>query len=342
MALPARFANRYELGRLIGWGGFGDVWLAWDHHRNMQVALKLFRQPIPMLAYYEAQLLTALEGDHVLKVNNADTFVDTPYLATAVAAGGTAEDQLPGSPFGFPADVAIRWTRHLLVGLGSCHGRRLAHRDIKPSNLFLSAPDHGLIGDFGVAAVLDAADTVSKAGTPETMAPEMIRDGRGTLSSDVYSVGVTLYRLLTGRWAFQGLSPAETEALVLAGVYAPLRDVAPHISRRLADRVKAAMSPDFAKRPATANEFHDALGAPDLMARAWQRIAPHPGHDRCWQEVRTGAGASHEVCVNVAGTGFAIEVRRATGSRSRVLTYCRTANDERQLLVRLRDTFDHL
>ncbi|MEK6225269.1 MAG: serine/threonine-protein kinase [Chloroflexota bacterium] len=342
IALPV-FAGRYALLRQIGLGGFGVVWLAHDQHLNHQVALKLFRQPIPALAYREAQLLTALEGEHVLRVNNADTFIDTPYLDTRIAALGSAEDQLRAHPFGVPPPIAVRWVRHLLIGLKSCHDRRLIHCDIKPSNLFLNSMDLGLVGDFGVTQLMDpTTGMVAKAGTPETMAPEMIRDGRAGLVSDVYSTGVTLYRLLTGAWPFQGATAAATEALVVAGACTPLRNLAPHVSRRLSDRVSRAMAYDPAARYPDAGAFHDALGAPGLVPRSWERIAPHAGHDRCWSEEPRGRGAArHQVCVT-KGTAYDIDVRRTTGAGGRLARYCGIVRDERELVRRLKEVFREL
>lgn len=189
---------------------------------------------------------------------------------------------------------------------------------------------------------MDAQNTVAKAGTPQTMAPEMIRDGRGTASSDLYSTGVTLYRLLTGSWPFDAATPAETEALVLTGSHVPLRDAAPHVSRRLADRVAKAMAYDPAARYPSAGALHDALGAPGLTPRAWQRIAPHVGHDRCWTEQPRGrAGALHQVCV-IKATDYAIDVRRITGAGGRIARSCGTAHDARELVLNLKQVFRDL
>src|SRR5262245_54933695 len=114
------FANRYERSRELGRGGYGVVWLATDHHLERSVALKLFGRNQNVFAYREAQFLTALESPHVLRVFNADSYQDIPYMATEVAPLGSAEDRIGANP-GVPADVAIRWIRHLLVGLGLCH-----------------------------------------------------------------------------------------------------------------------------------------------------------------------------------------------------------------------------
>jgi serine/threonine protein kinase len=304
----------------------------------------MFRAGSPVIhAYHEARLLTALEGDHVLRVYNADTHIDVPYIATRIAAEGSAEDKLvANAPLGVRPDVAVTWTRHLLVGLGSCHSFNLVHRDIKPSNIFLDRPDWALLGDFGLAHPQDANGRVPVAGTPATMAPEMFQHGDGTVASDIYSVGVTMYRLLTGAWPFEGPDPPALASAVVARQYVRLRDAAPHVPRRLADRAEKAMAASPGGRYASWREMHEDLGRHGLR-RIWQRRPPHPGHDRCWIEHPSGSGVSYQVCVTVDAQGhFQIETRRATGAGSRVLNYCLSARNESQLAVRLRDVFDHL
>src|ERR1700730_8864136 len=178
---PQRFADRYEIQGFLGEGGMGKVWRAYDPNQHMEVALKLFQPGSrPSHAYFEAQVLTALEGDHVLRVYNADTDSDIPFLATRVATEGSAEDALKTRPFGIRADNALTWCRHLLVGLGSCHAAGLLHRDIKPSNLFLDRIDWGMVGDFGLACPLDTNNSAPAAGTFLSMAPEMYLTGQGS------------------------------------------------------------------------------------------------------------------------------------------------------------------
>lgn len=319
------------------------MWRAWDRNQHQEVALKLFAPGAPVIhAYHEARVLTALEGDYVLRVFNADTYADIPYIATKVAREGSTEDRLvTTAPFGVRPDEAVAWGRQLLVGLGSCHALDLIHRDIKPSNIFLERSDWALLGDFGLAHPVDGNGRVPPAGTTVTMAPEMFRLGYGTAVSDIYSVGVSMYRLLTGEWPLDGPDDAEILKAILNRQYVRLRDAAPHVPRRLAERVEKAMAQAEGDRYATARDMHEDLGRHGL-GRIWQRIVPHPGHDRCWEEQRTRrAGATHRVCVTRDPVGaFAIETRRASGAR--ILRYCRSAANEPQLAVRLRDVFDHL
>ncbi len=342
----ALFADRYEPRAPLGQGGFGVVWRAFDHNQHMEVALKLFKPGSPVIhAYHEARVLTALEGEHVLRVYNADTdSSDIPYIATRIASAGSAEDALVTSaPFGVRPDVAVMWARHMLVGLGSCHALGLVHRDIKTHNLFLDRPDWAMLGDFGLAYPADVNGRVPRGGTPVTMPPEMIQQGHGTYVSDIYATGVTLYRLLTGAWPFNGATDADIFAAIVQGTYVHLRDAAPHVSRRLADHVERAMAFAEADRYQTWRELHDALGDPNLVRRSWERIAPHLNHLLCWVEQGAGVGTTHQVCVWDAGSGrFDVETRRATGARSRVTAHCGTVANERALRVHLRRTFDHL
>jgi serine/threonine protein kinase len=337
------FADRYHRRAILGTGGFGVVWRAWDDNQNQEVALKLFASSSPVIhAYHEARVLTALESDNVLRVFNADTFADIPYIATRIAAEGSAEDKLGlAAPLGARPDDAVAWTRQVLVGLGSCHAFGLVHRDIKPSNIFLESNDWALLGDFGLAHPPDAKGRVPPAGTTVTMAPEMFRQGFGTIVSDVYSIGVSMYRVLSGAWPFEGPDDPEIIRAVLNREYVRLRDTAPHVPKRLADRVEKAMANDPGDRYQTWAEMHAEL-ANHGLSRIWQRIVPHPTHNRCWIECRTRSrGAIHQVCVTQDASGqFDIEARRIGGSR--VSRYCRSARDERRLAIALRDTFDHL
>lgn len=340
------FADRYERRAPLGQGGFGVVFRAFDHNQRMEVALKLYKVGTPVIhRYHEARVLTALEGPHVLRVYNADVDAsDIPYIATRIATAGSTEDALVTyAPFGVRPDVAVAWIRHMLVGLESCHAIGLVHRDVKTQNVFLDGPDWAMLGDFGLAHPADVNGRVPPGGTPVTMSPEMIQSGYGTYVSDIYSTGVTLYRLLTGTWPFDGATPADVFAAIVQGTFVPLRERAPHVSRRLAGRVERAMASAEADRYQTPREFHDALGHPDLVRRSWQRVGAHPNHVYCWLEQSLGPATTHQVCVwDAGGDRFEVETRRATAAGSRVTAYCGASRNQQALWVRLRQTFDHL
>ena len=329
------FARRYEPIDVLGQGGFGVVWRAIDHNLRREVALKLFQQGAHVFqAYYEAQLLIALESPHILRVFDATTYQDIPHITTAVAPLRSAEDRM--RPFGIPVQTSVRWVRHLLVGLDVCHGSGLLHRDIKPSNLFLQSEDLAQLGDFGVAAVMDPAGFTDAHGDWRIRAPELYLSGKATVLSDVYSAGLCLYTLLTGEYPFVG-TPPEIEAKVTNADLPRLRDLAPHVPQSLAQRVERAISLNPADRFPSANALHASLGQIGALAFSWRRVEPHPDHSQCWVGKSTKGAADLQVCVEAVGGSFAYTTSRAKSGR-RLTSYCGIAAPK-QLPVRLRQVF---
>lgn len=336
-AVPRLFAGRYERQTVLGRGGYGVVWRAHDHNLGRDVALKLFARGSGItFPVREARVLTALESPHILRVFNADEYQDVPFLATEIAALRAADDQIAG--IGVPPRLAVRWVRHLLVGLEFCHAQRLIHRDIKPANLFLQTEELAQLGDFGVAAIANPAGLVAAEGDFRIRAPEMYSTGAGTASSDLYSVGVTLFALLSGTYPFGG-TPLEIEQGAVHDNPPNIRDLAPHISLQLARRVRKSIAKDPADRYTTAREMHQALGQVTPRDRAWSPRATHPGHDRCWESSAGDGRQGLVVCVTATASGYDIETRRSSGARSRLRAFCGTANTEPRLRVFLRDLF---
>lgn len=334
---------RYEIRAFLGKGGTGEVWLARDKNQGRDVALKLFPAgSLTIHAYHEATVLTLIASDNVMQVYNADTYIDVPYLATAIAGAGTTEDRASAAPgLGLPAPLVIRWIRHCLIGLDACHAMNLVHRDIKTSNVFLNGDEWALLGDFGIAYPMDTSGRVPAGGTPVTMSPEMLTVGYGGLASDIYSVGVSAYRLLVGRWPFEGATQADLEKAIVNREYISLRDAAPHVSRRLAERIEKAMAADPADRYPSAMALHDELARHGLVRRVWHRQSAHPGHLACWLETPT-SGIPHQVCAIDRGLGLADVETRFVPSGHKVGSHCHYGIKPRDLSVRLRQVFDHL
>lgn len=333
------FARRYECTEELGSGQFGRVLRALDHHLGREVALKLLiRGNSIELAVREAQVLTALESPHIVRVFNADIYQDVPFLATDVAPLKSCEDHM--DKYGVRPELAVRWTRQMLIGLGVCHTRGLIHGDIKPSNAFLYQPDEARLGDFGVARMMDQAGRARARGDPRIQPPEVLRTGISTPRSDIYGAGVLLYTLLTGKYPYTSTDPAQLRKDILQGRKAPLRDAAPHVGRGLAQRVAKAMSHNPGDRYASATEMHAALGSLPRRSGAWQRITPHVGHNQCWEN--EGTSTPLQVCVLGSQRPYDVEVRRRTGSQSRLRRHCATCPNNRALLVHLRRTFEAL
>jgi eukaryotic-like serine/threonine-protein kinase len=330
------FAGRYRLIDVLGEGSNGPVWRAVDANRgDLEVALKRFVPGQPnIVAYEEAGILTRLESDHILRVHNADTFEDVPYIATAVAASTTEAELARQLPLGLRPDLVLTWTRQLLVGLRICHDSGLVHRDVKPANVFIDRGGRALLGDFGLARA-DHGQGAPIAGTERIRSPELFGTGYATRMSDIWAVGVTMYRLLTGEWPF------ETSQQVLRGDFVRVGDAAPHVPRRLAERIERCLRIDPSARFSSAAEMHSELGVADLLPRVWSPLPPHAGHERCWVEMAEG-WTGLDVCLIAPGAVAAIEVRRATASRPRVNAFCRTGIRAARVAKELRKTFRDL
>lgn len=300
------FASRYRLARFIGRGGYGEVYEAVDTHQGDVVAIKLLQSVSAARPWAEAEVLTALRSRYILGVRNADVATGTLYLVTDLACFGTAADRM--STQGVHPDVAVGWIRHACRGTTRTHHARLVHRDIKPDNLFLTAEDAAVLGDFGLAKLVDAAGRASWGGTPITMAPEVVARGPTSVQSDVYSLGASMYALLAGRYAHNGPDPASCYAAVLAGPPPRLRDIAPHVTLALAARVETAMERDQTKRYPDPACFDAALGELPTATRRWRRTDEHaPHHRACFRGESVGSGRDATVCAVASGRRFAVE-----------------------------------
>lgn len=336
-AVGATIADRYRLEKFLGRGGYGEVWRAHDMYRNHTIALKLLLNRDRRQAWYEASLLTALSSPHILAVNNADVAVDVPYLDTTLAK--CSLDAI-SQPIGVEPRLAIDWTRRALRGLNLCHRRGLLHRDVKPDNIFLTLEGDARLGDFGIAALMDSAGSATPDGDPRIWAPEFYQGARSTVASDIYAAAVTLYALLAGRMPFNQTYQADLDAAIQAGDCPDIRDLAPHVSQALADKVRQGMSLEPSERYASASLFDSKLGGLPSRQRHFAPIPAHQGHDRCWQV--EGKGAAMYVCVAVPQGSPRIDIEtRRVNSGTRMTQHCDQVK-MKNLPARLRKIFNAL
>jgi serine/threonine-protein kinase len=329
---------RYRLDGRLGSGWFGEVHLAHDLHLNYDVAIKLLRKgPDEATSLIrEGEYLKALESPYVLHVENADVAGDIGYLATELAAGGSVEDQLPGE--GLAPSRVLPIMRQALIGLRACHEYGLIHCDIKPGNVFLRDHDRVALGDFGAAGRVNERGEVRVGGDPRIRAPEMLRGGAGNVRTDIYSAGVTMYRMLTGEWPVDW--PGDFKTLrdrVLAREFRDLADLAPHVPGTFIQIVRSAMAPSPSDRFGSAEQLSMDLSRVDL-GRQWARIPSHVGHESCWTDA-PGGRAARTVCVTLSAGRYQILTRRATGAGSRIRNLCLTEIVPRRLGIELRRVF---
>lgn len=329
--------ERYEVVHFLGNGSFGEVYETVDRFQDVTVALKLLQRYPSHNPWQEAQHLTALRSEYILPVLNADHFGGILYIVTKLATNGSAADRM--EPCGVPPETAIRWIRSACRGAGRTHDARLLHRDIKAENLFIDERDNALLGDFGIAELMTGAGLASWGGSYETMAPEVAAGGATSIASDVYSLGATLYALLSGEYGHNDVDPDALRAKVVNGPPPILRDAAPHVARALAQRVSKAMSRNASDRFTSPTAFDAALGTLPPTECFWARTDEHSraGHERCWRGRRTGR-TDVTVCAVPAGRRIAVLAKHDPSGNS-IHAACQPAAPRSALSRNLRAAF---
>lgn len=208
--LAGQYLGRYYLAEQLGEGGMAVVYKAHDTRLERDVAIKFIRRgafPTDALGEVlkrferEAKSLAKLSHPNIVKVHDYGEHEGSPYLVMEYMPGGTLRKIL-GKPI--PWQIALRLLLPLARGVEYAHRRGIVHRDIKPANILITESGDPMLSDFGIAKLFEADQTTHLTGTgmlvgtPEYMAPEQW-DGKSNPQSDLYSLGIVLYEMVTGR-----------------------------------------------------------------------------------------------------------------------------------------------
>jgi formylglycine-generating enzyme required for sulfatase activity len=272
---PGR-VGRFRLERLPGCGSFGRVYLAFDELLERPVAVKVphperVARPHDAEAYLaEARNAAKLDHPHIVPVHDAGSADGVPcYIVSKYVTGRTLAQALRDGRPEFAGAAAL--AAAVAEALHYAHRRGLVHRDVKPGNILLDVAGKPYVADFGLALRDEDVGTGPRfPGTPAYMSPEQVRgeghrvDGR----SDVYSLGVVLYEMLTGQSPFRGAPPEALPEQVTVGEVRPPRQVDEAVPRELERICLRALAERAADRYATAQELADDLRQ-FLAAPAW-------------------------------------------------------------------------
>jgi len=262
---PVATWNHLRLVEKIGEGAFGEVYRAHDPRLARDVALKLLHEPAlaggrrASAVIEEGRLLARVRHPNVVTVYGAEClkgqvgiwteFIDGQTLHTIVSERG---------PLAVEDVVSIGID--LCRALAAVHGADLLHRDIKAQNVMREAGGRIVLMDFGAGRdVVTAAGNGDVAGTPLYLAPELFTGGEASAASDVYSLGVLLFFLLTGKFPVSGRTVKEVQAAHREGRRVPLRPLRSELPAALFEAIERCLSFDPRRRFASAQEFEQAL-----------------------------------------------------------------------------------
>jgi serine/threonine-protein kinase len=265
-------ADRYRIVSLLGIGGMGEVYRADDLTLDQPVALKflppsLGSKPQWMERFHnEVRMSRQVTHPNVCRVFDIGQ-VDGEQFISMEFVDGEDLSALLRRIGRLPRDKAVQITRQICAGLAAAHDRGVLHRDLKPANIMLDGRGQVRITDFGISAPLEGRQD-SAAGTPAYMAPEQFSRGEASVRSDLYSLGLVMYEIFTGRQAFSAHSILEYAKLHKSSTptnpSAVIDDMDPLVERV----ILRCLEKDPTKRPASALTVSAALPGGDPLAAA--------------------------------------------------------------------------
>jgi serine/threonine-protein kinase len=266
-------AGRYRIAGLLGRGGMGEVYRATDLTLGQVVALKFLPEATArderLLArfYNEVRIARQVAHPNVCRVYDIGQVDGLHYISMEYVDGEDLGSLLRRIGR-LPVDKALETARKLCAGLAAAHEKGVLHRDLKPANIMIDGRGQVIVMDFGLAGFSGQLQGDIRSGTPAYMSPEQLAGTEVTIRSDIYSLGLVLYELFTGKRAFQAASLRELmemqERATPASITALVKELDPAVERV----IQRCLQPDPRKRPASALAVAAALPGGDPLAAA--------------------------------------------------------------------------
>ena len=275
MFFRGQIIGKYKILQTIGSGGFGTVYLAEDTWIDKKVALKVpHKQSVDFGELLrEPRLLASVSHPNIVSITTAEKQDGVFFIVMEFVPGETLE-AIIAREGALDLNRALDYICQICNAVDHAHRQGVLHRDLRPSNVLVA--DRGLlkVADFGTSRFLEiAAHGTTVIGSPPYMAPEQFH-GKAVFASDIYSLGVTMYQILTGTLPYDTPSPADLDRLIRGELQTGPRMKNPKVPKAINDIVLKAMAPDIPSRYQRASDLlDDVLAARDGSARRTPRPA---------------------------------------------------------------------
>lgn len=256
--------NRYEILDTIGVGGMAMVYKAYCHRLHRFVAVKVLRKDLASDAEFrrrfhdEAQAVAMLSHPNIVSIYDVSRGEDLEYIVMELIDGITLKQYMKKKGGKLTWREAMHYITQILRALGHAHSRGIIHRDIKPQNIMVLRDGSVRVADFGIARVMSAAQntlTQEALGSVHYISPEQARGSHIDERADLYSAGVVLYEMLTGRLPFEGDSPVSVAIQHISSIPLSPRELNPEIPEALESITLKAMASNVDRRYKNAEEM---------------------------------------------------------------------------------------
>jgi eukaryotic-like serine/threonine-protein kinase len=265
--------GKYKVLSTIGSGGFGTVYLAEDTWIDKKVALKVpHKQSVDFGDLLrEPRLLASLNHPNIVTILTAEKQENVFFIVMEFVPGETLESIIARDG-ALDVPLALDYTCQICNAVDHAHRQGVLHRDLRPANVIVSESGMLKVADFGTSRFLEiAAHGTTVIGSPPYMAPEQFH-GKAVFASDLYSVGVTMFQMMTGLLPYDTPSPADLDRLMRGELQLAPRLKNPKIPKAINDIIVKAMAPEIHARYQRASDLLD-----ELLAARGSRRTPRPG-----------------------------------------------------------------
>ena len=287
MLFKGQQLGKYKIIAPLGSGGFGTVYLANDTWIDKRVAIKVpHRQGLDFgELLHEPRLLASVSHPNIVAITTAEKQDGVFFIVMEYVPGETLENMI-ATRGALDLNQALDFTCQICNAVDHAHRQGVIHRDLRPANVLVGEHDMLKVADFGTSRFLEiAAHGTTVIGSPPYMAPEQFH-GKAVFSSDLYSLGVTMYQMLTGALPYDMPAPSDLDKLLSGELVSPPRLKNSAIPKSISDIVMKAMAPEPAARYQRASDLLE-----DVIAARNASRTPNPDPSRV-RHPRRGAAAA--------------------------------------------------